>query len=327
VLRERILRDTSRSFYLSIRLLPAGLRDPIALGYLLARATDTIADTAEISVELRTEQLAKLAAAIQSTGSIGSLESLDAFAARQTDSAERALIEAVPECLAWLASLPAEDAADIREVLAHINEGQTLDVERFGNPAGVTALATAENLERYTYLVAGSVGEFWTRVCFRHLPRFSSAAQERMMILGRQYGDGLQLINILRDAGSDLLAGRCYLPEDELQSLGLTPGDVLRHPERAEPIIQKWRARAEQGIAGGIEYACAIQPFRVRMATALPALIGARTLALLRQAGAEAFARKIKVPRSEVRAITITALASLASASRIRKMFARLSAS
>ena len=64
-MRGPVLRAVSRSFYLSIRLLPEKLRDPIALAYLLARATDTIADTSEISAELRAQELEKLAAQIQ----------------------------------------------------------------------------------------------------------------------------------------------------------------------------------------------------------------------------------------------------------------------
>src|SRR5438067_12145893 len=64
-LRRTILARVSRSFYLSIRLLPKKLRDPVSLGYLLARASDTIADTAEIPIELRTEKLQLLARGIQ----------------------------------------------------------------------------------------------------------------------------------------------------------------------------------------------------------------------------------------------------------------------
>ncbi len=37
-----------------------------------------------------------------------------------------------------------------------------------------------------------------------------------MLDHGKRYGKGLQLINILRDAGSDLRAGRCYFPNEEL---------------------------------------------------------------------------------------------------------------
>src|ERR1051325_2955229 len=60
-----ILQSVSRSFYLSIRFLPSALRRPIGLAYLLARATDTIADTTEIRAEVRLLQLQSLAAAIQ----------------------------------------------------------------------------------------------------------------------------------------------------------------------------------------------------------------------------------------------------------------------
>ena len=132
-----------------------------------------------------------------------------------------------------------------------------------------------------------------------------------MQALGEQYGKGLQLVNILRDAGADLRAGRCYLPEDELRSLGLAPGEILANPARVEPIIRQWREKAERGLVAGIDYACAIRSRRVRFATALPALIGARTLALLRQAGPEIFERRVKVSRAEIRRMMLsTALAS-----------------
>src|ERR1700737_5478495 len=64
-LRGSILAAVSRSFYLSIRLLPRKLRDPVSLGYLLARASDTIADTTEVPIDLRTENLGPLARGIQ----------------------------------------------------------------------------------------------------------------------------------------------------------------------------------------------------------------------------------------------------------------------
>src|SRR4030095_8582367 len=100
--------------------------------------------------------------------------------------------------------------------------------------------------------------------------------------------------NILRDAGADLRAGRCYLPADELRSLAVAPEELLTQPQRAESLLRVWRERAEQGMMKGLEYACAIQPRRVRLATALPTLIGTRTLALLRAAGSRVFTEKIK---------------------------------
>ncbi len=324
-LRGQLVRSVSRSFYLSIRFLPSKLRDPIALAYLLARATDTIADTAELDAAARMRHLQTLAQLIQGTLSRDVLGGLvQAFAPLQQDKAERTLIEQLPGCLEWLDLLAAEDRADIRDVLEKINEGQMLDVERFGDRTSINPLLSAADLDHYTYLVAGCVGEFWTAVCSRHLSGFARRPAEQMKLLAVEYGKGLQLINILRDIGADLDAGRCYLPAEDLHSLGITPRDLPQHASLAMPMIQQWRDRAKKGIVAGIEYGCAIQPWRVRLATVLPALIGARTLTLLDGAGARVFDVRVKTTRREVRQILFVMLASLASPTVIRQQFARL---
>jgi farnesyl-diphosphate farnesyltransferase len=311
-LQGPLLRSVSRSFYLSLRFLPKPLRDPLSLAYLLARATDTIADTSAPPGSLRVEALHNLAAAIQGTASPGKAAELrESFAPLQSDESERKLIEQLPGLLEWLDDLAPIDRADVRDVLLKINRGQLLDLERFGAPGEIVAVSYAAQLDEYTYLVAGCVGEFWTRVCFRHVKNFSDQPETKMGELGVRYGQGLQLINILRDAGNDLRNGRCYFPADELESLGLAPADILSHPKRVDPILQKWRGKALAGVEAGIEYSCAIRNRRVRFATALPALIGARTLALLREAGPEALTKKIRVQRAEIRSlIASTAVAS-----------------
>lgn len=325
-LRGPVLRSVSRSFYLSVRLLPTRLRDPIALAYLLARATDTIADTTEISPKLRSESLRILVAAIQGKAvGKGILSLRDSFTPRQTSESERALIQALPAYLEWLETLPDQDRSDIRRVLEKINCGQSLDVDRFGEAEGVHALPTASDLDEYTYLVAGCVGELWTEICFRHLGNFADRSKQEMLALGREYGQGLQLINILRDAGNDLRNGRCYFPEDELRNRDLAPGEILREPSQIRPILDKWRERAESGVAAGLEYACAIGSKRVRIATALPALIGARTLSQLREAGSDALQQNVKIDRIEVRRIIRTVFATVGSRRSLRKLFARLS--
>src|SRR4051794_26949475 len=126
-----ILRDVSRSFYVSIRILPARLREPVGLAYLLARATDTVADTAQIPAAIRTESLQKLASAIQQQGSSEAMVGLmKAFAPLQTNESERKLIESLPECFQLLDRLKPADQSDIREVLSKINRGQALDIQR-----------------------------------------------------------------------------------------------------------------------------------------------------------------------------------------------------
>ena len=325
-LRGSILARVSRSFYLSIRLLPKKLRDPVSLGYLLARASDTIADTTNLPGESRAAKLQLLARGIQGEALGDAIVDLSAsFAPLQTNKSERALIESLQPCLDWLDQSEVLDREEIRALLEQINRGQILDLERFRNPKQLLALETSAELDEYTYLVAGSAGEFWTRLCFRHLPKFATRSETEMLGLAKGYGMGLQLINILRDAGADLRAGRCYFPNEELAAAAMEPSQILREPDRFQSIYRRWLDKAEQGIKAGVEYARAIRNHRVRIATVLPALIGARTITLLRSAGATALRRHVKVPRNKVRAITASLIFGFGGRSRIESLYRELS--
>src|SRR4029077_18101374 len=103
------------------------------------------------------------------------------FAPLQTNQSERALIESLPQCLEMLERTAPADRDDIRVVLAKINRAQLLDIERFGNPGNIRALSTADDLDEYTYLIAGCVGEFWTHLCIRHIPNFAELPVEEML--------------------------------------------------------------------------------------------------------------------------------------------------
>src|SRR5207245_6529202 len=89
--------------------------------------------------------------------------------------AERELLERAGEALARVERLPADDRTAVRAVLATITAGQRFDLERFPgeDAAGLAALDTLADLDRYTYLVAGCVGEFWTRLAVAHRPRLA----------------------------------------------------------------------------------------------------------------------------------------------------------
>src|SRR6266571_3008776 len=323
-LENMILRSVSRSFYLSIRFLPAQLRQPIALAYLLARATDTIADTTGISRLVRIETLKMLSNGIQGKASRDVVVDLIAsFVPLQANESEQRLLESLPDCLAWLERMEQADHTEIRVVLEKITRGQMLDLQRFDNPQEIRALGTADDLDEYTYLVAGCVGEFWTRLCFRHVRNFASLSEDEMLALGKRYGMALQLINVLRDAGADLRAGRCYFPEYELTVAHLTASQIFSEPERFQPIYQAWLAKAKSGLECGMQYSRAIRNRRVRAATVLPALIGARTLALVNQAKTGALQRTVKVPRSEVRRMILRLALTVASRKQIESIWNR----
>src|SRR5689334_12947118 len=125
------LRDVSRSFYVSIKLLPKDLRRPVGLGYLLARATDTLADTPQAPADIRAAGLRDLAAAIQNESRSASVvELINSFTPLQTNESEKVLIQSLPQCLLMLDDLDEADRKDVRQVLATINRGQMLDIER-----------------------------------------------------------------------------------------------------------------------------------------------------------------------------------------------------
>lgn len=304
----RLLRDTSRSFFLSLRALPRRVRHSIALAYLLARSTDTVADVTALPVEERLEALDRMRAQIRDPDRPPT-PILESWLAGQPRSPEGDLLRHWPRTVALLATLPPEDRADVRNVLDWIVEGQRSDLMRFGHaPARqtVAALGTAAELEHYTFCVAGCVGEFWTRVCRRHLFPQRSWDESAVLLQAVEFGKGLQLVNILRDLAADLRQGRCYLPREELDRLGLQPIE-LRQPAvwpRLQPCYEQWRRRALHGLARGWDYTLNLprRQVRLRLACAWPLLIGARTLAGLQEVNPLDPAQRVKVPRSELRA-------------------------
>jgi farnesyl-diphosphate farnesyltransferase len=172
-------------------------------------------------------------------------------------------------------------------VLTTIMEGQVQDLRVFpGEDEGkLAALETREDLDRYTYLVAGCVGLFWTEVHVAHRPRLRHWDLPRMRALGVRLGKGLQLTNVLRDLPRDLRHGRCYLPRQDLARLGLEPRDLL-DPTRApaaRPVLREWLDTALDHYEAGWQYTFAIprREARMRLACAWPLLIGLRTLDLL----------------------------------------------
>jgi farnesyl-diphosphate farnesyltransferase len=300
-----LLRAVSRSFYLTMRMLPAPVRPQISLAYLLARTSDTIADTELVDVPSRLQCLAALRERILGR------DSAPLPLARLRDGqglpAERVLLERSEDSLRLLAELDEADRRLLRHVLDIIISGQELDLQRFGAATAdqMTALQTEEDLNDYTYRVAGCVGEFWTNICAAHLrpaPELDLASLARQ---GVRFGKGLQLVNILRDLPQDLRKGRCYVPAQTLAAAGLAPPDLLspQNEARFRPVCDSLIAVAEGHLAAGWEYIGSLPKGQVRqrLGLALPVLIGVRTLRLLRQENILDPGRRLKVSRPEVR--------------------------
>lgn len=289
-LTGQLLKRVSRSFYLSLAVLPAAVRPTLGIAYLLARAADTIADTRLLPRGARLVHLAALRDELEGAQA-GRVEAIVAATRdSQTDVAERALLERLGECLEAYRALPAADRARVRRVLTTIVSGMTWDLETFPgeNAGGLAALPTRAELDRYTYMVAGCVGEFWTEVHIAHRPRLARWDPAKMAPLGVRFGKGLQLTNVLRDIPRDLRNGRCYLPSHDLALLGLEPRDLLDPAAgpALRPLLVELLNVALDHYEAGWQYTFAIPraETRMRLACAWPLLIGLRTLDLLAKA-------------------------------------------
>ena len=262
---ERLLKKLARTFALSLRILPTSIRPALSLAYMLARASDSIADAATAPTFQRLALLRALP---------------DSFPEKSPDLGltgdERGLVARLPDLLKALEAMP--DAAEIKSAWRVILRGQIFDLERFepsaeGEPSKPL---TPEELVEYSQLVAGSVGEFWTRLSFRHIPDYATKPLDEMLALAKTFGQGLQMVNILRDRRRDAEVGRIYIPD-----------------ERFYPEMQ----HASELLEAGQEYASAVKSRALRAACRLPLDLARQTLALVAE---HPLGLRVKVPRHKV---------------------------
>jgi farnesyl-diphosphate farnesyltransferase len=317
-----LLKGVSRSFYLTLHVLPSSIRDQIGLAYLLARASDTVADTRLIPVDLRLSVLREMRDAIlvSAGGNYAQVPDFSRLTPSgnipdfQGSSEERTLLANFHYALEALRCLSADDRQRIQDLLEKIIRGQELDLMRFGAGSAdqITALETEAQLEEYEYLVAGCVGEFWTKMCLAHVIPQMRQKEVIMLKNGVRFGKGLQLVNILRDLPGDLRQGRCYLPSIRLSEHGLTPQMLLNatNMDCFRPIYSVYLKQAEEHLRAGWSYTNTIprKQIRVRLACAWPILIGMKTLESLHADNVLNDQSRIKIGRSEVRSLILRSI-------------------
>jgi farnesyl-diphosphate farnesyltransferase len=276
-------------FYTTLVVVPKPVQAQVGVAYLLARAADTIADTDVIERPRRLEFLAQFRAQFleDDVNWRAVREIREALVPQQVRLAERALLERLEECFFLYLQFPPEDRRRVRRLLTTLTQGMVMDLTRFpGNSASqVTALTRPEELDQYTYLVAGCVGEFWTDLMCGHCPALARWNPQEMSALGVRFGKGLQLTNILKDLAKDVHRGRCYLPESWLRDVGLAPADLANCDvlSRVRPVVRRVAAIAREHLDQGWAYAIAIprREVRLRLACMWPILSAGETLRLV----------------------------------------------
>ena len=303
---DNLLKNTSRSFYPTLKYLPKKVRGQIGLLYLLARVADTIADSKDGVTEDLMKYLKQYNEVAQ--GNSTELPDFTKLAEIQDNPHEAELLLNVRDVIDGLQVYDEGDQQRMLECLNIIIGGQILDLERFGiakEGGKISALNDNIEMDDYTYRVAGCVGVFWTKMSLAHLISMSDEKQDIFFEKGIRFGKALQMINILRDIPEDLRFGRCYIPKQELNKNGLEPEGLL-NPENIDafrPLYDEYLDLTNEHLDEAIEYIKMLPEtqFRLKASCMLPVLIGQRTVSLLREGNILDSTDRIKVTRDEIK--------------------------
>jgi farnesyl-diphosphate farnesyltransferase len=208
---DDLLQKTSRTFALTIPLLPPPTREEVGLAYLLFRIVDTFEDATRWPPDRRM-------AAIRDF--LPLLEKPDPARARRfaqrcasdppvDHAGYMELLSEIPFVLACLHALPAPSRDILRVHVRQSAEGMIEVVARSGADR-VLRLGSIPELRDYCYVVAGIVGEMLTELFL--LNHQVAPARDFLRARSRLFGEALQLVNILKDAEVDEREGRIYLP-------------------------------------------------------------------------------------------------------------------
>ncbi|MDH5692036.1 MAG: squalene/phytoene synthase family protein [Gammaproteobacteria bacterium] len=327
-----VLKGVSRSFYLSIRVLPSSIRDPVAVAYLLARAADTIADSNVVDENKKKQLLLDFQRLIEADISEPNNwpEFNDQLLGQHQHEQEARLLSLLSQLFVLLNQQA--QRLEIVNVVKTLVDGMLFDMERFSNTTAgtITALESREELDRYTYLIAGCVGEFWTNICGKE--DLSDTDLSSQIDRGIALGKALQLTNILRDLPRDIKIGRCYIPRDVLSENGISVQELtaIDNSENVMPVVHQLIDQACAKYKQGIQYCLTIprSSFRYRLAALWPLLIGLKTLKKIADVTNYLDPDKVvKISRNAVYRMIILSLVCAASNTCIRHWHDRLQAS
>lgn len=239
---KNILKNVSRTLFLSINILPEPMRSYMGLGYLICRALDSVVDAPSMPEEDKLEIL-QLIRGIDKKENCSRIAKVScSLASSAANEAETELLLKFGRILELYADVPENEKPILNDLFCGIAEGMEIDVKTFAGKK-IQAFNKPEDLEKYCHLIGGVPGIFWARLYreqfLRNNPNASNLPREED---GDNIGKALQITNILKDIAADIKNGRCYIPLSDLASVELKPED-LQNPanlEKLRRILNKW---------------------------------------------------------------------------------------
>jgi farnesyl-diphosphate farnesyltransferase len=298
----------SRTFALNIRALKGELQREVLLAYLWCRMLDTVEDAPSFPSARKVESLQAFASGFgpERCDEAWLRSWLDGLRDLDGQPAELDLLrqgERVARCFNQL-------AADSRQAIIprvrEMAEGMAAYQARpgFGR---TQLLRDMEDLDRYCYYVAGTVGELLTAL---FLPRLRGSFDRKLLEAHSvSFGLALQVTNIAKDVMVDLERGWSYVPESLLRQVGLQPENLFAmeaQAEAARSLLRVLSAKAAGHLRDALAYTLAIPRFHrsIRLFCLWPLWMAAQTLSLMNKPGfTHQRGVSPKISRAEVRQI------------------------
>ena len=320
-----VLPAVSRTFAISIRLLPGMLGRSVLSAYLLCRIADTIEDDAHAAPERKAELLAAFLRCL------GNRDAAEAFPTEardiQGDPAHVDLLRHTDLVCVLLRSLPERSRARVAHWVGVMVHGMAKFVGLY--PRGIRIQTVAEYRE-YCYYVAGTVGCLLTELWHEHAPSVDAPRFKRLWEKCQQFGEALQTVNILKDIAWDAThENAIYIPQATLAEHGSSHATLLSadHGAGNREAIASFIQLAWTDLDGALDYILLLprRAVAIRAFCVLPLLFAYATLRdLTRASQLPAEGRTVKISRAEVRSLTLAGLAALVSNRALRSLVRRV---
>ena len=303
---REILPSVSRTFALSIRVLPGHLGRSVLSAYLLCRIADTLEDEPHLPAEEKAKLLDSLSECFESA------EDADAFPARVTDirgePAHVRLTQNADLVFVLYRSLPAGTQVHVRRWVREMIMGMRKFVLLY--PDGIR-IQNLDEYKEYCYYVAGTVGYLLTDLWHEHVPSIGDGQYRKLRERCRAFAEALQTVNILKDVATDAeRENSIYIPEDLLEQHGsshaaLLAPDGLRGTREALATLVEL-AWQDLELARGYLLLIPRRAVSIRLFCVLPLLFAYATLRDLTRTP-QTLARRevVKISRGEVKSLTI----------------------
>lgn len=315
----RMLPEVSRTFALSIEALPPGLRSAVRTAYLVCRIVDTIEDDPRLASDRRQSLFRQFEALVRGEGDPAAFSQAPEW---NLDTPDAELCRGAAHVFGSLHRLPPQIRAEIQPSVLEMASGMD-EYTRRQAVEGALRIRDLADLDRYCYFVAGTVGRLLTGLFLQFAPVPDPSVQARLRASSVAFGQGLQLVNVLKDLEADLERGVCFLPEDILTRHGLDRsclGASDRSPRGPwmDPVLHRAREHLEKAIEYTLSWPDAVpDAAEVRFFCAVPLTLALGTLSALESKGGPA----PKLTRGEVLSVFGQARDAASDDARLRQLF------